>query len=163
MKEFLDEYKHLEKLCNEIYGQNHGITQYINDMEQTFGSESRIIPGWDADLRQLKRLRHIRNAMVHDTTDYESDYTDEDIDYLREFYQRIMDGTDPLTQKRLNRELSWNSTKKIQNNQPVAFTYTASSWQYEPEEKEGLSWKAVAIAFLLAGGILIGIGLAIFL
>ena len=25
MKEFTDEYKHLEKLCSEIYGQQHGV------------------------------------------------------------------------------------------------------------------------------------------
>lgn len=29
LKEFIDEYKHLEKLCSELYGQQHGISQYM--------------------------------------------------------------------------------------------------------------------------------------
>ena len=33
--QFLDEYIHLEKLCNEIYATNQGISRYIEDMEQT--------------------------------------------------------------------------------------------------------------------------------
>lgn len=30
---FFEEYKHLKKFCNEIYGQTNGVTRYINDME----------------------------------------------------------------------------------------------------------------------------------
>ena len=34
MKEFIYEFKHLEKICNEIYSEQHGVTLYINEMEQ---------------------------------------------------------------------------------------------------------------------------------
>lgn len=50
MKEFIDEYKHLEKLCNEMYGQQHGISQYIADMEQTSAYTAGRILGWSNDL-----------------------------------------------------------------------------------------------------------------
>ncbi len=38
MKEFIDEFKHWEKLCNEIYGDHHGVTLYINNMEDKKGA-----------------------------------------------------------------------------------------------------------------------------
>ena len=96
MKEFIDEYKHLEKLCSEIYGQQHGISQYISDMEQTPLYTAGKISGWDGDLNNLKRVRHLRNKMVHDVDDYDSVYEPEDLEFLRTFYQRIISQNDPL-------------------------------------------------------------------
>ena len=96
MKEFLDEYKRLEKLCNELYDQQHGISLYIADMEATPANLSIMVPSWHVDLKTLKHLRHIRNAMVHDLTEQEVDYTQEDIRNLKEFYQRIMEQKDPI-------------------------------------------------------------------
>ena len=97
MKEFMDAYKHLEKLYSEIYGGQYGITQYITDMEQTSSYDSRGISGWDEDLKTLKRLRYIRNKMVHDTADYDLNYEQEDIKFLKDFYQRIMNQQDPIS------------------------------------------------------------------
>ena len=72
MKEFLDAFKHLEKLCNEVYGEQHGVTLYINEMERKYGIGSRSVPDWDRDLKYLKFVRHVRNNLVHET-DYEYD------------------------------------------------------------------------------------------
>ena len=96
MKGFLDEYKRLEKLCNELYDQQHGISLYIADMEATPDNLSIMIPSWHVDLKTLKHLRHIRNAMVHDLTEQGVNYTHEDIRNLKEFYQRIMEQKDPI-------------------------------------------------------------------
>lgn len=96
LKEFIDEYKHLEKLCSEIYGQQHGISQYISDMEQTPLYTAGKISGWNGDLNNLKRVRHLRNKMVHDVDDYDSVYEPEDLEFLRTFYQRIISQNDPL-------------------------------------------------------------------
>jgi len=96
MNDFLDSYKQLEKLCNEIYNQNNGVTQYISDMESKSGFNTMYIPGWDRDFRRLKEVRHIRNAMVHDATDDGKNYSEDDVAFLQDFYQRIMDGSDPL-------------------------------------------------------------------
>lgn len=104
MKEFMDAYKHLEKLCGEIYGGQYGITQYITDMEQTFSYDSGRISGWDEDLKTLKRLRYIRNKMVHDMADYDLDYEQEDIDFLKDFYQRIMNQQDPISLCRIRKQ-----------------------------------------------------------
>ncbi len=99
MKVFIDEFKRLEKLCSEMYGQQHGISQYIADMEQTSSYTAGRILGWNNDLINLKRVRHIRNKMVHDAEDYDDAYEPEDLEFLRQFYQRILNQQDPLATK----------------------------------------------------------------
>ncbi len=101
MNEFLDSYKQLEKLCNEIYNQNNGVSQYISDMESRSGFNTTYVPGWDRDYRRLKEIRHIRNSMVHDTTDDGTNYSDEDVKFLQDFYERLMSGSDPITMLRM--------------------------------------------------------------
>ncbi len=103
MKEFIDEYKHLEKLCGEIFDCQHGITQYITEMENTPSSLSRRVPGWYGDLDELKRLRHIRNALVHDTSEIE--YDEDDVGLLKDFYERIMNQQDPLSKLHVIKEI----------------------------------------------------------
>lgn len=96
MKEFIDEFKHLEKLCNEIYGDQHGVTLYIQDMESKSYMSTRGIEDWDRDLKYLTRVRHIRNNLVHES-DYDIDYTEDDIAFMRDFYDRILNQEDPLS------------------------------------------------------------------
>ena len=94
---FIDSYKKLEKICNEIYGDNHGISTYIETMTN-IPSASRYVSRWDEDLKLLKHYRWIRNKIVHEpgcTEDNMCDYAD--IQWLNEFYSRIMTGNDPLT------------------------------------------------------------------
>ena len=62
---FIDSYKRLEKLCSEIYNDNHGVSSYIDEMVNT-SIGARYVPGWDEDLKQLKHYRRVRNQIVHD-------------------------------------------------------------------------------------------------
>ena len=64
MNELVNEFKHLEKICNEIYSEQHGVTLYINEMEQESGYYTGTIIGWDRDLANLKHVRHIRNRVT---------------------------------------------------------------------------------------------------
>lgn len=94
---FLDSYKKLEKICNEIYGDNHGISTYIEAMTN-IASGSRYVSRWEEDLKLLKHYRWVRNQIVHEpgcTEENMCDYAD--IQWLNEFYSRIMTGNDPLT------------------------------------------------------------------
>ena len=116
MKEFIDEYKRLEKLCSEIYGQQHGISRYIADMEKSSTYAARGIPGWSSDLANLKRVRHIRNKMVHDAEDYDDAYEPEDLAFIKQFHQRILTQQDPLA---LRRQLEQNAAKVNQKTSHV--------------------------------------------
>lgn len=157
MNDFLEEYKHLEKLCNEMYGENHGVTLYINDMEQTFGYDRRGITGWDEDLRRLKHIRHIRNAMVHDTAFDENAYSVADITYLHEFYQRIINGTDPLTEKHKVNETVSASTNSIPKyllpTEPIQFNTKVPNHEGEHDNTDVL--KILIISVILAAGIIL--------
>ena len=42
--EFFEEYKHLERLCSDMYSCRDGIRQYLEDMECQF-SEKRFLTG----------------------------------------------------------------------------------------------------------------------
>jgi hypothetical protein len=101
MNDFLDAYKHLEKICSEIFNQQHGITQYIDEMCNTPRFASLNIQGWNRDLENLKRVRHIRNAMVHDPSYNTDDYQTKDVEFLKDFYNRILQQQDPLSLLRI--------------------------------------------------------------
>jgi hypothetical protein len=103
MKEFIDEFKHLERICNELYSEQHGVTQYINEMKQQSRHASRRIPGWDEDLASLKRVRHIRNNLVHESEET-VEYNSADIEFIKAFYQKIIKQQDPLALLRKQEE-----------------------------------------------------------
>lgn len=109
---FIDSYKRLEKLCSDIYGQNHAITAYIDEMINT-PSGSFHVYGWDADLKKLKHCRWARNKIVH-----ELGYTEEntcepdDLQWINDFYSRILTATDPLALYRKEKERQTRSCPK---------------------------------------------------
>lgn len=93
---FFEEYKKLDRLCGDIYRDQHGISHYIDDMKTKSHADSCDIPGWKTDLNQLIRIRHIRNQMAHAEGAFEEELcTQYDIDWIRNFYQRILAQADP--------------------------------------------------------------------
>ena len=126
---FINSYKQLEKLCNEIYGNNHGISSYIDDMSK-LTSDSRYISSWDDDLKQLKRYRWIRNQIVHEPDCTEESMCEcEDAKWLDNFYSRIMSGTDPIT---LHRKI--RSSQAAQK--PKQTTYADKTRNYPLTQKQ---------------------------
>ena len=105
---FIDSYKRLEKLCSEIYNDNHGVSSYIDEMTNT-PIGARYVPGWDEDLKQLKHYRWVRNQIVHDPGCTEENMCEYgDAQWLDNFRSRIMSANDPLALYR-----------KARNPQPV--------------------------------------------
>ena len=93
---FLSAYKHLEKLCKDVMGNERGVSAYIEEMERK-SLGYRYVSGWESDLKKLKHYRWVRNQIVHDPDYEEEDLTaQEDVWWLEDFYDRIMDRTDPL-------------------------------------------------------------------
>ena len=86
----------LERLCNDIYSEQHGVTCYIKDMENSYGGSSRV-RGWALDLEKLRDVRAKRNKLTHNEVSFSSPYAEQgDIDFIIDFHRRIMDGQDPI-------------------------------------------------------------------
>ena len=111
---FFEEFKKLEKLCNEIYSSHSGVTQYIDDMLNISYYHYRSIPNWNSDLKELKRLRHIRNQIAHEQIHVDL-CTPADIEWLNDFYKRIFNQTDPLAL--LHQNISSNVTTQRNSTQ----------------------------------------------
>lgn len=110
---FIDSYKRLEKLCSEIYNDNHGVSSYIDEMTN-MPIGARCVQGWDEDLKQLERYRWVRNQIVHDPGCTEENMCEYgDAQWLDNFRSRIMAANDPLALYR-----------KARNSQP-----TQRPWQ----------------------------------
>ncbi len=94
--EFLEKYKNLDELCKQILSSDRGVSEYIDEMSKE--SRGYRIAGWERDYKQLKRLRWIRNRLVHESGSFEAHLVKiEDIQWLHTFYLRIMECKDPFS------------------------------------------------------------------
>lgn len=94
---FFEEFKTLDNLCRDIYGTTQGVTGYINDMERVPWGNSHFVTNWETDLKRLRELRHLRNHLAHTSGSFDDEYcTQEDIEWVRSFYKRILNQTDPM-------------------------------------------------------------------
>ena len=79
---FIDSYKKLEKLCNEMYGDKHGVSLYIDEMINT-PVGSCYVKSW--------------NQIVHEPGCTETNMCNrDDIQWINNFYTRMMSTSDPL-------------------------------------------------------------------
>lgn len=87
---FTDSYKRLEKLCSEIYGDNHGLSIYIDEMISK-PNGAYYVSGWNEDLKQLKHYRWVRNKISHEPGCTEENMCkSSDTQWLENFRLRIM-------------------------------------------------------------------------
>ena len=113
---FIDSYKHLEKLCGEILNDDRRLSAYIDEMTNTYRG-SFYVRNWDNDLKTLKHYRWIRNQISHEPDCNESNMCSyEDEMWLNEFYLRIMNQTDPLSEYRQAvQHAASKNTRNLQN------------------------------------------------
>ena len=94
---YIDSYKHLEKLCSELFGNNKGVSAYIDEM-LSLPDGKFYVKGWNEDLKKLKHYRWVRNRIVHEPDCTESNMcTATDEMWIKDFYSRIISCTDPLS------------------------------------------------------------------
>lgn len=97
---FIESYKHLEKLCGDMLQTQHGISAYIDDMGNT-PNGCYWVKGWDEDLKRLKHYRWIRNQISHEPNCTEENMCEYgDAQWIDDFYDRIMNQSDPLAMYR---------------------------------------------------------------
>ena len=93
---FLNSYKRLDNLCKDIFKSEKGISTYIEEMERTSSAKFKV-QNWDNDYKKLKHYRYIRNQIVHDNYATEDNMCDNfDIEWIEQFYNKIINCTDPL-------------------------------------------------------------------
>ena len=106
--ELLEKYKRLDSICRDIFSCQYGVSEYINQMEYVSVYRQSQVPSWREDYRTLKRLRWLRNQIVHET--YATDCDIDDIELLDDFQVRILTQTDPLALLRKIEQHERNTT-----------------------------------------------------
>lgn len=93
---FINSYKRLEQLCNDMFNDKHGISIYIDKLSK--------IDNKNIDLKKLKHCRYLRNKIVHEPNCTEENMCKpEDIKFLNDFYKKIKNHADPLSKHNENK------------------------------------------------------------
>ena len=146
---FIESYKHLDKICGEMFETQYGVSAYIEEMINT-PRGSYLVRGWDDDLKQLKHYHWIRNQIVHEPDCYEETMCEAgDNEWLDDFYERIINQTDPLamyfqaTKPRL-------AQKPVQNHEPAQLQYTYSEQPNRPKHKSKKVVRWIVFSIIVA-------------
>ena len=92
---FFEEYKKLDNLCKDLFKSDRGVSQYIEEMECTPFTKSRLVESWQDDYKMLKHVKWIRNNIAHNN-DY-SGCNKSDVKSVKDFYQKIINQKDPFS------------------------------------------------------------------
>ena len=93
---FFDEYKRLDAVCSDIFHDKNGVTAYLTYMDTVPNAARREIESWSYDRSALVRLRYVRNQIAHSAES--SSCTEEDLNMLKNFYDRLLHGEDALSE-----------------------------------------------------------------
>lgn len=148
--EFFDEFKLLDNLCNDMYGKSTdnklGVTLYLEDMDRKSYQGAFKTSSWSSDYNRLKSLRKLRNDLAHSYNSMTIDIcSQEDIDFVRSFREKILNQTDPIAVLNKQSPQSHHVEKKQIKQQPLTpRTHTA-------RDKTYVGCLGIAALFLLAG------------
>ena len=149
--EFFDEFKALDNLCRDIYGESVdkklGVTLYLEDMERKANRGAAQISGWSSDYQKLKNARNIRNELAHSRNSFSSSICNqEDIDFVHDFRMRILNQTDPIAQLRKQSARSFASAA------PHTASYhqstTRPSTKYRAPQRQSVGCLGIVAAFV---------------
>lgn len=157
---FMQSYKRLDNLCKDMNGS--GVTGYIEDMELKRNGES-CVPGWKADYQSLKRYRYVRNQIAHENyADEKNMCSGEDVIWLENFYQRVMNQTDPLAlYYKKNKPLNVSGSTKPRVTQVPPYTPLCEDVHKETKKPFGCSSIFLLMLAVIAIVIIIVIALSI--
>lgn len=150
--EFINSYKRLEKLCNEIYDSNHGISAYIDDMAK-LTSASFYVFNWNDDLKQLKHYRWIRNQIAHEPNCTEENMCEYgDAQWIDDFYDRIMNQSDPLAMyRKATKPRPTAKTKQHCQSPQLQHTYLVQSVSSKKKVRKATGWIVLLIIAAFVG------------
>lgn len=118
---FLEEYKKLDSLIKYGFNSEEGVSEYLRAMDLVPYSDRRLSNTWNKDTKKLKHLRWVRNKLTHEADTMYTDFcTEEDVNDVITFYNRIVENTDPLhLSERIDqyatelKEIDENNNRKI--------------------------------------------------
>ena len=131
--EFFDEFKALDNLCRDIYGESVdnklGVTLYLEDMNRKSYQGAFNVSDWMSDYTQLKNARNMRNELAHSRNSMTVDIcSQEDIDFIRSFRTRILNQTDPIAMlRKQSTQARPSSTIQPKKQSQSTYTYTTPS------------------------------------
>ena len=146
---FIESYKHLYKICGEMFETQYGVSAYIEEMLNN-PRGSFLVRGWENDLKQLKHYRWIRNQIVHEPDCYEENMCEAgDDEWLDDFYERIINQTDPLAMYR-KATRPQPAAKSAQNHEPAQLQYTYSKQPNRPKHKSKKVVRWIVFSIIVA-------------
>lgn len=143
-QDFFEEYKRLDKLCGEIYYVSCGITSYIDNMKNEAWYGNQYILNWEKDLKNLIRLRHTRNYLAHTEGAFDEKVcTQEDIEWLQNFYKRILSQSDPISlqYQRVQKEKQVSERSRVDGEQNEKASESVMIKKDNPVNKERVPQK----------------------
>ncbi len=160
---YIDLYKSVDSICKDIFRSERifndrgeevfGVSAYVETMARDRYSMASRPPDWDAKYKTLKRLRWLRNRIVHDSGASECD--EEDYDDLKRFYNDLMSGNDILARARRMRSAA--SARKrapasvaAQRAAYVAVQRPTPVWNQAPKKKSYVGWAVFGIVAAVA-------------
>ena len=146
--EFFEEYKHLERLCSDMYSCQDGIRQYLEDMECQFSAGEKVVPNWMRDYRKLRELRKRRNTLAHNVSEYQV-CTERDIEDVKEFTNRILRRQDPLAMLNLYEFETPKAPAESEVPNSASSYYGVSQRSVPRKKKKGGKLKRVILWILL--------------
>ena len=146
--EFFDEFKALDNLCRDIYGESVdnklGVTLYLEDMDKKAYQGSFKVSGWASDYNRLKSARNLRNELAHSRISIAVDICkQDDIDFVRSFRERILNQTDPIAMLRKQ------SAKTHPSAQPQPKQQPQPTYHYAPPAKKPVGCLGAVATFLI--------------
>ena len=153
---FINSYKRLEKLCNEIYDSNHGISAYIDDMAR-LTSASFYVFNWNAPAPVtslgLKHYRWIRNQIAHEPNCTEENMCEYgDAQWIDDFYDRIMNQSDPLAMyRKATRPQPAATPKQHGQSSQLQYTYLVQPVFSKKKGRKAAGWIVLLIIAAFIG------------
>ena len=152
--EFFDEYKALDNLCRDIYGETIdnklGVTLYLEHMDKIAHIGASKISGWVTDYNNLKSARNLRNDLAHSRNSIMIDIcTQEDIEFVRSFRKRILNQTDPIAVLKKQSTQHHPSSSK-QTNKTITQPEHTNNYNYSVPTKQPTGCLGIVALFLFA-------------
>lgn len=149
---FIESYKHLDKICGEVLNDDRRISAYIDEMINT-PRGSYLVRGWDDDLKQLKHYRWVRNQIAHEPNCTEENMCEYgDAKWIDDFYDRIMNQSDPLAMYRKTTKPQTAAKPKQQCQSPqLQYTYLVQPVSSKKKVRKATGWIVLLIIAVLIG------------